>query len=260
MILEALNYAATWRVTAKDHRPFIRYSINLWSRGRRCAADWAEHEANTKRAILSVASTCPTRRTAVVLGSGLLRDVPILELARAFDTVVLIDLVHVASVRSWLAAKGLKTVKLIERDLSGYTALKTGETPEPLEFLRRVPFLDLVVSVNLLSQIGRGVERRMAADGAGAVPPDAVSRLIRAHVSGLAQVAAKVCLVTDTRYEVIDRNEYSHETVDLMAGVALPDAFGVWNWPVAPLGEESRDYRIMHHVQAMAGPGQGWLP
>jgi hypothetical protein len=45
------------------------------------------------------------KRTAVVLGSGLLRDVPIRELAAAFDTVVLIDLVHVASVRLRMKAE-----------------------------------------------------------------------------------------------------------------------------------------------------------
>ncbi len=42
------------------------------------------------------------KRTAVVLGSGLLRDVPIEELSENFDTVVLVDLVHLASVRLWL--------------------------------------------------------------------------------------------------------------------------------------------------------------
>ena len=44
MITEALLYAATLPLTGKPHRKFIRYSVNLWSRAGRCAADWAEHE------------------------------------------------------------------------------------------------------------------------------------------------------------------------------------------------------------------------
>jgi hypothetical protein len=248
MILEALQYAATWRVTKPEHRRFIRYSVNLWSRARRCAVQWAEHEANTKAAILRAASEIKTRRTAVVLGSGLLRDVPIVELAKAFDTVVLVDLVHVASVRSWVTAKGLKNVNFIERDLSGYDDLKAGKVPEPLDFLRRVPYLDFVVSANLLSQIGMGAKKRLASERSGAMPDDRVAQLISAHLDGWAHLPAKTCLVTDIAFEVVDRTGQVHERTDLLAGIAPPAHTSSWAWPVVPLGEESKDYQIFHTV------------
>ncbi|MBB4008834.1 hypothetical protein [Allorhizobium taibaishanense] len=247
MIFEALNYAATRWMTSREHRPFIRYSINLWSRGRRCASAWAEHERNCNQVILKAASAITPRRTVVVLGSGLLRDVPVVALSRAFDTVVLVDLVHIASVRAWVAYKGLKNVRFIERDLSGYDALRTCEVPEPLDFLRRVPWLDLVVSANLLSQIGMGVKKRLAAETAP-MPDDAVAQLIQAHIDGLKQVAASTCLITDISFEVIDRTGSVHEKTDLLAGVEPPPAVAGWDWPVAPLGEESKDYRIQHKV------------
>ena len=161
MILEALNYATTWPLTSAGHRPFIRSSVNLWARANRCRADWADHEKRTKAAILSAAESCRQRRTVVVLGSGLLRDVPVAELSRLFNTVVLVDLVHLASVRSWLAIKRFTNIRLIERDLSGLDALPAGEAVEPLSFLRQVPYLDLVVSANLLSQIGIGAARKL---------------------------------------------------------------------------------------------------
>jgi len=251
MILEAIQYAATWRVTKPEHRPFIRYSVNLWSRARRCAKDWAEHEANTKAAILRAASEINPRRTAVVLGSGLLRDVPIVELSNAFDTVVLVDLVHVASVRSWVTAKGLKNVKFIERDLSGYDDLKAGKVPEPLDFLRRVPWLDLVVSANLLSQIGMGAKKRLVKEQPGTMPDDSLAQLIRAHLDGLAHVPAKTCLVTDIAFEVVARTGQTHEQTDLLAGIAPPAHSISWNWPVVPLGEENKDYQIVHRVIAI---------
>lgn len=249
MILEALNYALTWPLTTPGHRPFIRSSVNLWARARRCAADWNAHEENSKAAMLAAVAELKQRRTAVVLGSGLLRDVPIEALCRSFDTVVLIDLVHLASVRTWLSLKGLTNVRLIERDLSGFDQLAGGGEPEPLGFLRQIPYLDFVVSANLLSQIGRGVRRRLTARG-GDLPDDSVARLIRAHVEGLAALAARTCLVTDIAYEVIDRTGRLHERFDLLHGVDIPTHRAEWNWPVAPLGEESRDYRIMHRVIA----------
>ncbi|MBX5236873.1 hypothetical protein [Rhizobium sp. NLR22b] len=250
MITEALLYAATLPLTGKRHRKFIRNSVNLWSRAGRCAGDWADHEEKSRNAIRAAAAGLRQRRTAVVLGSGLLRDVPIDELARDFDTVVLVDLIHLASVRLWLAAKGYRNVRLIERDLSGYDDFAAGQEPEPLAFLRGVPYLDFVVSANLLSQIGRGVKRRHEAEAAGRMPEDTVERLITAHLSGLSELSCRHCLVTDIAYALIDRNGKTHEEADLLHGVTPPPAKAIWTWPVAPLGEESRNYRIEHKVIA----------
>ncbi|MGG7576492.1 hypothetical protein [Rhizobium sp. Nf11,1] len=249
MIIEALLYAATLPLTGKAHRKFIGYSVNLWSRAGRCARDWADHEEKSRDAIRAAAAGLRQKRTAVVLGSGLLRDVPINELVRDFDTVVLIDLVHLASVRLWLAAKGYRNVRLIERDLSGYDELAAGQEAEPLGFLRSVPYLDFVVSANLLSQIGRGVKRRHEAE-AERMPDDTVERLIAAHLDGLSGISCRSCLVTDIAYAVIDRNGKTHEEADLLHGVPPPPAKAAWTWPVAPLGEESKDYKIEHKVIA----------
>ncbi len=250
MILEALNYAATYRKTQPEFRPSIKYSVNLWARANRCGKTWAEHEQNSKRFILSTAGKLKQRRTAVVLGSGLLRDVPWQQLAAAFDTVVLVDLVHLASVRTKLYARKYRNVVLNSRDLSGYDELKAGGELEPLSFLRMVPYLDLVVSANLLSQIGTGARHRMEKELSGLVPGDTLPRLIKAHVDGLAGLPCKVCLVTDTAFDIIDRNGKLHQHQDLLHGVEVPKIAHRWDWPVAPFGEESRDYQIIHRVVA----------
>jgi hypothetical protein len=250
MIAEAIQYLATVPVTAKPFRPFIRSSVNLWSRAGRCRKAWAEHDIPSRQAIEDAMSDLRQKRTAVVLGSGLLRDVPIEILAKEFDTVVLVDLVHVASVRIWLTTRGYRNVRLIERDLSGYDELAAGDTPEPLGFLRQVPYLDFVVSANLLSQIGRGVSRRGAAESADKMSDDAGIRLIAAHLEGLRGLPCRACLVTDISYAVIDRTGKTHEQADLLLGVAPPAVWRNWTWPVAPLGEESKDYQIVHQVIA----------
>lgn len=250
MILEALNYAATSRKTQPEFRPYIKYSVNLWARANRCGKAWAEHEQNSKRFILSTAAKLKQRRTAVILGSGLLRDVPWQQLAAAFDTVVLVDLVHLASVRTKLYSRKYRNVILNSRDLSGYDQLKAGGEFEPLSFLRLVPYLDLVVSANLLSQIGTGARHRLEKEDADGMPEDALKRLIKAHIDGLEGLPCKACLITDTEFEVIDRTGEQRQQEDLLHGVTVPKVAHQWDWPLAPFGEESRDYQIIHKVVA----------
>lgn len=251
MITEALQYAATYPVTPAQFRPYIRSSVNLWARAGRCAKDWAAHEAQCQDFVRKTVSGMKERRTAVVLGSGLLRDVPVEFLAKTFDTVVLVDLVHPASVRMWLSAKRLRNVRLIFRDLSGYDEVLARRDAEPLGFLRQVPYLDLVISANILSQIGVGATRRLEASK-DADAADVVPKLIAAHLNGLAGLPCTVALLTDTRYRVSDRTGRVREDSDLLHGITPPPAAAQWSWTVAPFGEESRDYQVVHDVIAHA--------
>lgn len=249
MIAEALQYAATYPVTAKEFRPFIGSSVSLWSRAGRCAKAWSAHEENCKSFIGETIAGMRQRRTAVVLGSGLLRDVPVEALARTFDTVVLVDLVHLASVRLWLAARRLNNVRLISRDLSGLDEVLSGKRVEPLGFLRQIPYLDLVVSANLLSQIAVGAERRLEQDKRPEAS-DILPQMIEAHLLGLEALPCSTVLLSDIAFRVDDRSGNTRESVDLLHGVSAPDAEKRWQWPVVPFGEESRDYRIVHDVVA----------
>jgi hypothetical protein len=249
MILEAIQYAATYPVTPKPLRSHIHSSVSLWSRSGRCAKDWAEHEENCRAFIRETVKGMKQRRTAVVLGSGLLRDVPIELLSRAFDTVVLVDLVHLASVRIWLKRRGFRNVRLISRDLSGFDDALAANTAEPLAFLRQVPYLDLAISANLLSQIGVGAERRLE-KSSDTPPVDVVQHLIRAHLDGLAGLPCRTVLLSDVSYGVMAKDGTEGETGDLLHGVPAPAPHQSWRWPVVPFGEESRDYRIVHKVIA----------
>lgn len=250
MILEAIQYAATTLVTPREFRPFIRSSLGLWGRAGRCAKAWSAHEENCHAFIRETSAPMKQRRTAVVLGSGLLRDVPIVALSKSFDTVVLVDLVHLASVRAWIRTKRLSNIRLISRDLSGLADALAGNAPEPLAFLRQVPYLDLVVSANIVSQIGVGCRRHL--EHSSHVAPDAIiSQLIRAHLDGLSAQPCKTVLLTDISYEVTDRQGEVIEADDLFCGVPVPQAKQSWDWPVAPFGEIGRDRQAVHRVIAV---------
>jgi hypothetical protein len=95
-----------------------------------------------------------------------------------------------------------------------------------------------VISVNLLSQIGRA-----AAAGDE-------QRTIDAHLDGLSALRMPVTLVTDVDYRVFDRGGTLLEDFDLMHGRALPPPESRWLWEVAPFGEEASDARRVHTVAA----------
>ncbi len=250
MILEALDYAATWPLTPSPFRRHIASSVSLLARARRCKAAWAPHEEMSKAHMLEAINTLRQRRTVVVLGSGLLRDVPIKALSKTFDTVVLVDLVHLSSVRLRLAAQGVRNARLIHRDLSGFDAAMTGETVEPLAFLRQVPYLDLVISANLLSQIGVGARRRLEADGKTGEIDAVLPRLIAAHLEGLAAQPCRTCLVTDIAYAVSSADGRVVEDGDLLSGLTIPPHAQSWEWPVVPFGEDRRNIQAVHRVIA----------
>lgn len=225
MILEALNFAASLAVSRRRTLAEVNSSVRLWARARRCARDWAPHEDNCRA---FVAAQMPERgRVAVVLGSGLLRDVPVEELARRFDAVRLYDLQHLASVRLWARAKGLRNISFIERDLS-----------DGLDFLRDDAEIDLVVSANLLSQLGVAAER-MGIDPA---------EVIATHLEGLRAAPGRRLLLTDIAFEVILKDGSVSEGHDLMHGVTLPQADARWPWTVAPYGELDPAYKAVHRV------------
>jgi hypothetical protein len=251
MLLEAINFAATYAVSPRRHASEINSSVNLWARARRCARDWAAHEAKSKAVVKGCIEALPQRRVAVVLGSGLLRDVPIELLSRSFREVRLYDLQHLASVRAWAAMRGLRNLTFECRDLSGYDTLKAGMAPKPLAFLSDIVDLDLVVSANLLSQIGVGIGRVAKSDG---MPEDTVPKLIRAHVDGLCSLEASTCLLTDVSYEILDAAGKVLERDDLMHGVSLPPQDDAWQWTVAPFGELDPGFQAVHRVVAIRRP------
>jgi hypothetical protein len=233
MILEALNFVATWAISGRRRAGEINSSVRLWARARRCSRDWAEHEANCKA---FVRAHMPERgRVAVVLGSGLLRDVPVEALAGAFDEVRLYDLQHLASVRLWAKAKGLGNLRFLHRDLS-----------DGLGFLRDDGAIDLVISANLLSQLGVAAER---AGGDAA-------KVIADHLDGLRAAPGRRLLLTDRAFEIVLKDGRVSERHDLMHGVALPESSETWNWPVSPYGEMDPGYKAVHRVVAIEMTGR----
>lgn len=251
MLAELFVFCATSVPSGIRKLGHLGYSVALWSRARRCRKDWSSHEARCHEVVLSAMSDLPRRRTVVVLGSGLVRDVPLDAIAAAFQRVVLVDAVHLWPVRRRLA--GRAGIELMTADLSGAMDLMLGRAErrsDPLSIFRADPEIDLVVSANLLSQLPLAPERWLdrSPQGRTKLPADFADSLIGAHLADLAGFAARVCLLTDVELREVGPDGTVLDRYDLLRGHTLPEPDATWDWTVAPRGEVSRRYACIHRV------------
>ncbi len=257
MLLDLLTALLTPAPLAHRQLGCVTDSIRTGSRARRCRKAWAPHCEATKAVIRGAIAACPQRRKAVVLGSGYCDDVPLEELAAAFDRVVLVDAVHPLGLRQ--RARAHPQVELLTADLSGSFALLTGRAnalAPPLPPVCAQLGTDLVISVNLLSQLPiRPVERlERSRRGLGPWRPEDCDRFGRAiiagHLAALARLTARICLVTDLDETEEDRDGRVHEHVDLLYGIDPGRPQQSWTWELAPFGETGRGRRLLHRVAA----------
>lgn len=249
MLAEWITYLTTPCPWPLRRLGYLREVIGTQSRYRRCAAAWAPHLKNSRRAILAAADT-PGRRKVTVLGSGLLLDVPLAELAATFEEVALVDVLHLRPARR--AAHRFSNVRLVEADVSGVI----GQLPDP-EAVPPSPDLpegdaDLVVSANLLTQLPflpcRWLSRR-------AEQEEAIAAFARAlmgeHLAALARLPGRVCLITEVEHRLCD-GENTAETFDPLYGLDVGAVSAEWLWDIAPRPEINRRYDVRYRVVATA--------
>ena len=251
MLAELILYA-----TAKSSRPLRRLglvgdAVALWSRASRRRRDWADHERRCHAVVTEAVEGLASRRKVLVLGSGLMRDVPLPLLRGRFERIVLLDAVHLLPAR--IAARH-RDVTAVVGDLTGMADIMAGAPGprrDPLAPWRDDPELDLVISANVLSQLAMApaawLER---SPGRGGLPADLPSRIVGWHLDDLRRLRCPVCLLTDVSYRERRRDGSEGPDIDLLHGhdLARPDAR--WDWEVAPRGEVARDVAHVHRVHA----------
>ncbi|SVE27527.1 uncharacterized protein METZ01_LOCUS480381, partial [marine metagenome] len=94
LALDLIIYLATPAPRHLKEMDYPREQRNLESRRKRCKAAWQPHLENTQSLILNAADKCPSSEKVLVIGSGALFDIPITELSRQFQEVVLVDILH----------------------------------------------------------------------------------------------------------------------------------------------------------------------
>ncbi|HZW23998.1 MAG TPA: hypothetical protein VFF26_00810 [Gallionella sp.] len=236
---------------------YLRESIAIRSRHRRCKTAWQPHLTNSRTALLDSLQACSSFRTALVFGSGLLLDVPLDELARRFEQVYLVDVVHLPEVKR--AVRRHANVRCIDLDVTGFIEHMGALSPERLElpppdcFLDE-PDIDWVASVNLLSQLPL-----LPADWLRQHFPELDeamleawgTRMMRQHMDYLAAFAAPTCLLVDMEQTVHDLNGEVIENINFAARLGLDEgASEQWRWNIAPPGEIAPGIGSFHRIAA----------
>lgn len=237
---------------------FDKASLDVEARYKRCASHWEEHLKRTRAVILRAALLTHRRRKAVILGAGLLHDIPLAEISGLFEEVLLVDAVHSRSCKT--RASLFTNVHCVQADVTGTAShlVQARKNRGPLQRLepglfRDDPRLDLTVSVNLLSQLGCAPATFLAASH----PPDAIRsfqrHLIESHLAYLRQLPGHSALITDVAWSRRPLHRNDTQTVrrrEMLHQVLLPPPAEVWDWLIAPAPESDPHHDLLAHVAA----------
>lgn len=241
MLREWLTYLTTPCSPDARRLGYLREAVSLLSRRERCRAAWAPHELACQDVVRDAMAGLSGR--AVVLGSGLLTEIPLAEMAAAFDEVVLVDMVHLAAARK--RARGLSNVRFVGADVTGLLhRVEPGEplpTPQP-HLPDTVQGADFVVSIGLLSQLAL-----LPLEAVGGEDAVFAAALVRAHLDALSALTAPVCLISEDARETVRDGAVTRQ--DALWGVALPPLDRDWIWDIAPAPELGRDTDIRCRVR-----------
>ena len=233
--------------------------IALEFRYKRNEHAWAEHVLSTRTFIVNAAEKCPKMGTAVILGSGLLIEVPLRSLAERFDRVYLVDIFHMPYVRA--EAKKYFNVKILSGDITGiFAMMKEGEypggsVPAPAARIPHLADADLIVSANCLTQLAAPFCKYLDKERyLTEFDQDRLTlQIMDSHIHALAeQTKAVSAIITDTeRLEIAGDRIVSRK--NLIPGLTFPPTATQihnleWQWLIAPAGEEHETHDIEHTV------------
>jgi len=251
MLFELFTYLATPSPRYVRRMGYLYESIAMRERYRRCGSHWKDHLEHSRIAVLEAAGACRDHGAAVILGSGLLLDVPLAELSDIFQEVVLVDIVHLPQVLKY--ARRFANVRLVPYDVSTIAAAlfeksrSGGSTlPEPaIADFRLVEATAMVVSLNILSQLAVQPCQYALAHMPGLKENDLQAwcrRIIASHHAALMALPCEACLIADYAYTKHGRRGDLLEGGSTIHGFQLPEPVAGWIWRIAPLGEQSPHY------------------
>ena len=234
---------------------YVDEIVAIGKRFRLVRDDWTPHLERSKDVVRRAIAQSEPRRTALILGSGRLLDVPLPELASAFERVVLVDMVHLGEARR--ACRPFANVELAALDVTGISeaVFHLGPTGGPLPESRPAlflddPHIDLVASMNLLSQLPYTpckYLRRWNRYSTGELEKFA-RHLIEAHLAYLGRFTCTVCLIADKEYLTFEAGDRLVETRSALHGIELTWPGEEWLWNLAPRAKHGTT-SLVHRVR-----------
>jgi hypothetical protein len=249
--LESLATPCPWHLRRMG---YLAELLGIKSRHARCLRAWAPHLIRTRNVLLQAIAQCASRRKAVILGSGMLLDIPLDVLAGAFHEVVLVDLIHPLHTRRHRPPN----VTLLTADISGVVEDVYRVADDSAATLPRAsptwfhadPQVDLVASVNLLSQLPYlPVEYLYREEAHTKEAIEAFARdVVLAHLEYLRTFPCVVALIADLERIKLDGDGNVLERLTALRGVRVPWRGEEWLWDLAPRPEADRHYGYQRRV------------
>lgn len=272
MLGEWFRYITTLAPERVRKFGYLKNLIQLEFRHKKNAHAWEDHLLNASTFIVEAAERCPHKGIAVVLGSGLLLDVPLRSLAERFERVYLVDMFHMPQVRA--KAKKFLNVKLLYGDITGiFAMMKEGEfpggsVPAPMPRIPHLADADLIVSANCLTSLAppfcKYLDRTRHLTE---FDQDKLTLQIQdAHVQALAGAKKPVCaIITETERFQLSGDKVVGRT-PLTPGLTFPKTATLahnleWQWLVSRADGKHEPYDIEHTVDTRLYerfvPGEG---
>ncbi len=235
---------------------YLRELIGLRSRYNRCKAEWQPHLRHCQDWISHAIKYCNNRDKVVVLGSGLLLDLPLKELARNFKQVILVDIFHLAPVRKII--RPYDNVDLVTMDITGFSELLYMHVSEgfqlswPEKANVDVNSSDLVISSNVLSQLWV-VPMEFAAKKNIELDREMLAKLLKDHLIVLRKSGGRICLITEIEHRLCKDGKLTEKS-DPLFGISIPRVLKkysmCWDWNFAPHPERHEEYDFVYRVKA----------
>jgi hypothetical protein len=255
MLLEWIEYLRTRSNKMAQEWGYTYQNVSLKFRSRRCKEAWRHHIDQCHQLVREQVLTVKPK-SVMVLGSGLLLEIPLEALLESCEKIFLVDLVHAAKIRK--LAKKFPQIKLIEKDLSSVLGfLKKGQAPFVMKSIPwdqlpawDLPKVDWVISANLMSQIPLIISETLPMSSK--VYADFARRLRDLHIERTCSQGKQGLLFADfeTSYRDRDGELLKKESYKVTLG---PLKFlKEWEWEISPYGETSKDYKVEMLVKAYA--------
>lgn len=226
---------------------YLDETLAMRRRHLRNGKSWQAHLDNTRRFVLSAAEESRKKNRLVIVGSGLLLDVPLEELAGMFREILLKDVVCLPEVRKRIKKYG--NVTFIEQDVTNLAERLfeggkqvVADLPEAGVCRAVTDEADLVVSLNILSQLWV-IPRSFAVRRLRHIPPERIEEwcreIVEAHYTRLRSLSCDVCLVADFEQVKRDRGGNVITRSSTVYDLSLPGPDETWTWNIVPLGKDS---------------------